>query len=78
MLSSFNVSNTTSYMCVSNFLTQIGDSVATTVENGDYDNEGHGVFAPMANMGMHTGQIANIVRDCFKHYSTTEAGRFSW
>ena len=55
-----------------------GDSLVVRVENGDYDDEHHGVFAPVANMDMHAGQLANTARDYFKHYFTTEAGGFHW
>ena len=42
--------------CVShNVLTQRGDNVVARVKNGDYDDEGYGVFVPIANKSMQTG-----------------------
>ena len=63
-------------MCLTQFLTE-RDNVVAGVKNGDYDDEDHSVFAPMANMDMHAGQLSNTVRAKFKHYFNTEAGRMN-
>ena len=61
-------------MSLTQFLAEREDSIVARVKNGDYDDEDHGVFAPMINTGFHAEQLVNTLRGPFKHYFTIQAG----
>ena len=52
-------------------------NVVDRVQNWDYDNKDHCVFAPISNMVMHNGLLASTVRENFKHNFITKANRVS-